>query len=56
VNLTPSTLAAAGRIVSVEARHAAWARALAGKDPAPAAVDRPTTVAQAQQVFRPFLA
>lgn len=56
VNLTPSTLAAAGRIVSVEARHAAWARALAGKDPAPAAVDTPTTVAQAQQVFRPFLA
>ena len=33
VNLTPKTLAAAARIVSVEARHAAWARALAGKDP-----------------------
>src|SRR4029077_1864866 len=35
VNLTPKTLAAAAGIVSVEARHAAWARALAGKLPAP---------------------
>lgn len=55
VNLTPSTLAAAARIVSVEARHAAWARALAGKDPAPAAVDVPITVNQAKQTFQPFV-
>lgn len=34
-NLTPGTLAAAAEIVSVEARHAAWARDLAGEVPAP---------------------
>ena len=55
VNLTPKTLAAAGRVVSVEARHAAWARALAGKDPAPAGVDTPVTVDQAKQTFQPFI-
>ena len=47
--------AAAARIVSVEARHAAWARALAGKDPAPVAVDVPIPVAQANQTFQPFI-
>ena len=56
VNLTPSALAAAARIVSVEARHAAWARALAGELPAPAAVDVPLSLTQAARVFRPFLA
>jgi rubrerythrin len=56
VNLTPKTLAAAARIVSVEARHAAWARALAGKDPAPVAVDVPISIAQAKQIFQPFIA
>ena len=55
VSLTPTTLAAAARIVSVEARHAAWARALDGKDPAPAAVDVPITVAQAKRTFGPFI-
>lgn len=55
VNLTPTTLAAAARIVSVEARHAAWARALGGKDPAPVAVDVPVTVTQAKQTFQPFI-
>jgi Ferritin-like domain len=50
VNLTPKTLAAAARVVSVEARHAAWARALA-----PAAVDVPIAVAQAKQTFAPFI-
>ncbi len=55
VNLTPTTLAAAARIVSVEARHAAWARALAGKDPAPVAVDMPIPVSQAKQAFQPFI-
>jgi len=56
VNLTPHALAAAARVVSVEARHAAWARALAGQVPAPVAVDVPITVSQAESVFRPFLA
>ncbi|MBV8997434.1 MAG: ferritin-like domain-containing protein [Solirubrobacterales bacterium] len=55
VNLTPMTLAAAARIVSVEARHAAWARALAGEDPAPVAVDVPVTLTQAKQTFQPFI-
>jgi hypothetical protein len=55
VNLTPPTLAAAARVVSVEARHAAWARALAGMDPAPVAVDVPITVSQAKSVLAPFL-
>ena len=43
------------RDVDVEARHAAWARALAGMDPAPVAVDVPITVAQAKQTFKPFI-
>jgi Ferritin-like domain len=33
-NLTPAALGAAARIVSVEARHAAWIRDLAGRPPA----------------------
>jgi rubrerythrin len=55
VNLTPATLAAAARIVSVEARHAAWARALADKLPAPVAVDAPISVSQAKKTFQPFI-
>lgn len=34
-NLTTEALGAAARIVSVEARHAAWIRAIAGANPAP---------------------
>jgi hypothetical protein len=48
-NLTKPTLAAAAKIVSVEARHAGWIRAIAGKDPAPTATDRPLTVAEVQR-------
>lgn len=55
-NLTAPTLAAAARIVSVEARHAAWARALAGTDPAPVAVDTPISISQAKSTLAPFLA
>jgi rubrerythrin len=40
-NLTPASLAAAAEIVSVEARHAAWARDLAGEIPAPVPTDPP---------------
>jgi hypothetical protein len=43
-NLTKTSLAAAAEIVSVEARHAAWARELAGQSPAPVAVDVPADV------------
>jgi rubrerythrin len=56
VNLTPKTLAAVARIVSVEARHAGWARALGNEDPAPVPVDVPITVEQAQRVFRRYIA
>jgi hypothetical protein len=45
-NLTKKSLAAAAEIVSVEARHAAWASSLAGREPAPRAVD-PGATAQA---------
>ena len=38
-NLTRGALAAAVKIVSVEARHAAWARAIVGSSPAPRARD-----------------
>ena len=41
----PGALAAAARIVSVEARHAAWIRDLTGKNPAPSPVDLPKAAA-----------
>jgi rubrerythrin len=44
-NLTKGTLAAAAKIVSVEARHAAWIRAIAGENPAPEAAE-PTASAK----------
>jgi hypothetical protein len=40
-NLTPKALLPAAEIVSVEARHAAWIRAIAGKLPATAPTDKP---------------
>jgi len=45
-NLTKGGLAVAATIVSVEARHAAWIRALAGEVAAPDAVDKPLTAAE----------
>jgi len=42
-NLTKPTLAAAAEIVSVEARHAAWIRAIADQVAAPDPVDKPLT-------------
>jgi hypothetical protein len=47
-NLTKPTLAMAAQIVSVEARHAGWIRAIAGKNPAPNATDQPKTATQVQ--------
>jgi hypothetical protein len=47
-NLSPGVLAAAARIVSVEARHAAWVRDIAGQPPAADPVDPALTAAQAQ--------
>lgn len=42
----------AARIVSVEARHAAWIRSIAGRDPAPDAVDQPKTEKQIRASLR----
>jgi hypothetical protein len=50
-NLTAQTLAAAATIVSVEARHAAWARAIAGRTAAPDSVDKPVTAKQASEAL-----
>lgn len=51
-NLTKRTLAAAAEIVSVEARHAAWIRALDGQVAAPKPVDEPVTAEQAARGLR----
>jgi Ferritin-like domain len=45
-NVSPEAFAAAARIVSVEARHAAWIRSITDRDPAPRATDQPKTEAQ----------
>jgi hypothetical protein len=42
----------AARIVSVEARHAAWIRSIAGRDPAPNAVDQPRTAKQIRRALK----
>ena len=55
-NLSAPALADVGRIISVEARHAAWVRALAGKQPAPVAIDVPISAAQAQTALKGFIA
>ena len=47
-SLTADTLADAARIVSVEARHAAWIRDLAGELPAPRAADRAISAREAK--------
>jgi hypothetical protein len=45
-NLNQAALSAVAKIVSVEARHAAWARDLAGELPAPFPTDAPADEAQ----------
>jgi Ferritin-like domain len=45
-NLTTGALETAAKIVSVEARHAGWIRAIAGKNPAPKAVEDSMTAKQ----------
>ncbi len=51
-NLTPRALRSALRVISVEARHAAWARDLAGEDPAPHAVDTPASQPAVERQLR----
>ncbi len=54
-NVSRPTLRAVSRVMSVEARHAAWARAMAGKEPAPVAADMPISAAAAVSAIRPFM-
>jgi rubrerythrin len=54
-NLSRHTLQSVARVISVEARHAAWARSLAGQVPAPVAADQPINAAQALQAIKPYL-
>jgi hypothetical protein len=51
-NLTKGTLAAAAKIVSVEARHAAWIRDLRGEVPAPEAAEPTTTADRVVETFK----
>ncbi len=51
-NLTKPALAAAAEIVSVDARHAGWIRAIHGEDAAPDATDRALTGRQVQAALR----
>ena len=55
-NLSPAALASVARVISVEARHAAWVRELAGLQPAPTPVDAPITAAAATKAIQPYLA
>ena len=51
-NLTKGALAKAAEIVSVDARHAGWIRAIRGVDAAPDATDRALTARQVQVALR----
>ena len=50
-NMTVDGVAAVAPLVSVEARHAAWILAIAGRDPAPAAADPAASVAGVEASF-----
>ena len=54
VNLTPGSLKAAARIVSVEARHAAWIRSIVGDVPAADATDTSVTEAETRAQLTDF--
>jgi len=55
-NVSRETLALLARVMSVEGRHAAWARSLAGELPAPVAVDVPISASKALNEIKPYLA
>ena len=48
-NVSRPTLEAAATVVSVEARHAAWIRSIAGEPPAPDATDTPLSAQQVRE-------
>jgi rubrerythrin len=54
-NVSRETLAKVARVISVEARHAAWARGLAGLLPAPVAADMPISAATAMDEIRKYM-
>jgi rubrerythrin len=54
VNLTTASLKAAARVVSVEARHAAWIRSIVGEVPATQPTDAPATEAETRARLRDF--
>jgi rubrerythrin len=54
-NMSRATLGSVARVISVEARHAAWARSLAGKLPAPVPADAPITASAALKSIKPYL-
>ena len=51
-NVSPGAFLAAARIVSVEARHAAWIRSIRDGDPAPNAVDTAYDEARVRRELR----
>ena len=51
-NLTKGALAAAAKIVSVEARHAAWIRAIIGQNPAPDAAEPRASARRVVNTFK----
>jgi Ferritin-like domain len=51
-NVSAKAFAAAAQIVSVEARHAAWIRAIAGRPPAPEPTDAPLDAAAVRKRLR----
>jgi hypothetical protein len=53
-NLSTASLTAAARVVSVEARHAAWIRSIAGEVPATLPTDAPATEEQTLAQLRSF--
>jgi rubrerythrin len=54
-NISRATLRFVAPMMSVEARHAAWARSLAGKLPAPVPADVPITASVALKSIKPYL-
>jgi rubrerythrin len=54
-NISRTTLQSVARVISVEARHAAWARSLAGKLPAPVPADVPITASAALKSIKSYL-
>ena len=51
-NLSRSGLVVAARMVSVDARHAAWIHDLAGMTPAPMTIDKPMSEAEVLRVLK----